>query len=148
MKFGSQKTSLSEIGATVEQCCFDHFIKMEVDRTNVEGSNETHGKESIGPISKNINTLIVFEHILVLRDIGWHYWLEIANNMPSIVGCKIPWRVISMIVLRCQVDYYVHEFVSTSLAGVNNALSHGDALVLISFIFISLEAKQELIKTV
>ena len=56
--------------------------------------------------------------------------------------------MISMIILRCQVNYAVHDFVAAILGRVENPLDHGDSFVLVFISLVGLEAEQELVEAV
>ena len=92
------------------------FIKMEFDRANIQGSDETNGEKSVFPVSEYVYTLVVFEDLFMFLEIRGHDRLQVASYVPSIIGCKIGRRVVSMVVSWSQVDNTVLHLVAPIFA--------------------------------
>ena len=102
----------------------------------------------MSPVSKQVDPLVLFEDISMLVEIGRHDWLEIACNVSPVVGGEVSRRMKPVIVLRSQIYYTKHHFVSSFLARVNYTLYHCNSFVFVSVFLIHLISEQKLIKSI
>ena len=100
------------------------------------------------PFTKHINSLIIFEHVLVWFQEAWHNRWQISGNVSSVRSQKVAWRMIPVVVLWCQIYDAKLDFVTSLVCWVYDSLSDCYSFVLICLSLDSFQPKQELVDPV
>ena len=121
---------------------------MKFDRAHVQCTDKTHCEKSMLPFTKQINSLVISEHVLMWFKEAWHNRWQISRNVSSVRSQKDAWWMIPVVVLRSQIYDAKLDFVPSLICWVYDSLSDCYSLVLICLSLDGFQPKQELVDPV